>query len=182
MSIDLQAFCGDGEIDFRIGSPFSKGEWTYATNGHIIVRVPLVAGLREDGPNADKIFENATKGDRPSLILVTPELPPLSDAQAVDCDDCDGTGLVHDCPSCDCKCEECSGTGLCDGASPDKAVSVQIGDVPFACEYIRLVSALPGLRITRPIKEKPWWFSFDGGEGILMPLRAARETNIVAKI
>lgn len=180
--INLQAFCGDGGIDFRIGSPFSKGDWTYATNGHIIIRVPLVAGLREDGTNAEKIFEDATKGVRPSLNFVVPELPPLTEAQAVKCSECDGTGSAHDCPSCDCSCDDCCGTGLIDGAPPDKLVSVQVGGVPFACDYIRLISTLPSVQITKPIKEKPWWFAFDGGEGILMPLRVARETNIIAAI
>jgi len=176
MIVDLQKFCDDAGINFRIKSPFSKGEWTYATNGHIMIRVPLIAGHRKDGPNAEKLYTDAMRTPGELVPFVIPELPALS-IESEECVKCDGSGNKHDCPACDCDCEECDGSGQVKSVS-DKQVSVQIAGVPFACEYIRLLGELPGLRLREPLKEKPLLFAFDGGEGMLMPLRSSREKSI----
>ena len=45
---DLQRFAA-GEDDLRsIHLPWSRGEWTYATNQHILVRVPRLADVEEN--------------------------------------------------------------------------------------------------------------------------------------
>lgn len=173
--LDLQKFCGDGEIDFRIGSPFNKGAWTYATNGHVIVRVALIPGLRQDGPDAERIFDAASASGELSALNI-PKLPKVT-ITTEDCEKCDGSGLKHDCPACTCNCEECCGRGNYDQTS-DKAVSVHINGVDFACEYIRLLGELSDLRIAEPQKEKPLRFTFNSGEGILMPLRSSRRRSI----
>lgn len=174
--INLQDFCGDENSSFRLATPFSKGEWSYATNGHILIRVPLIAGLREDGPNADKMFEVNCKNIAPPSITFAVELPPL-ETQSEECSECDGTGNPHDCPACECKCDECDGRGSWD-VSSDKGVSVAIGGVPFGCGLIRLLMTLPALRIAPPQQKKALYFAFDGGDGLLMPLTKPHETNI----
>lgn len=43
----LQKFCSTDSFRVNINKPFSQGEYTYATNGHIIVRVPRIEGIGE---------------------------------------------------------------------------------------------------------------------------------------
>jgi hypothetical protein len=53
--IDLKPFCDKGS--FRgLEAPFTVGDWTYATDGHICIRVPRRADAPERGrqPDASK--------------------------------------------------------------------------------------------------------------------------------
>jgi len=178
MSVELQKFC-ENATNCRIKRPFNKGPWTYATNGHIMIRVPLIAGFRDDGPNAEKLYDDAMKADGECVAFAIPALPPVT-IDSEECSKCNGSGSKHDCPGCTCECEECEGAGEVKTNS-DKAISVQIGKVPFACEYIRLLGELPGLCLREPAEEKALLFKFDGGEGMLMPLRTTRLKTIKAK-
>jgi len=44
---DLKKYCSKDETRPYLHEPFSRGEWTYATNGHIAVRVPKLADVPE---------------------------------------------------------------------------------------------------------------------------------------
>ena len=72
---DLMKFCG-GNDRAGIATPFSIGEYTYATNGHIMVRVPRIADIpeRTDAPSPAKIEEvfNHRKGDYQPIPAVGP--------------------------------------------------------------------------------------------------------------
>ena len=48
--IDLQQFCSKDDTRPYICKPFSFGEFSYATNGHIIVRVARRADVEEGNP------------------------------------------------------------------------------------------------------------------------------------
>ena len=39
MTIDLQPFCGEDHDRWYLMKPLSFGDYTYATNGHIVIRV-----------------------------------------------------------------------------------------------------------------------------------------------
>ncbi len=172
--LNLQDFCGDqAEPPERswIHRPFSRGEFTYATNGHIMVRVPRQDAFPEvaSGPALEKLDDVlfAYKADF--------EAPSIDPPEAVLCGCCNGTGRVNahdDCPHCKCDsrpCDICDGTGKTPEVLPRK-----IGNVMFAGRYIRQLLALPGIEVPRkPKSGQPMPFKFTGGIGALMPLNRA---------
>lgn len=168
--IDLKPFCGTEETRPYLMQPFSRGEFTYATNGHICVRVPR----RDDAPEQERpdvsklCFEPAAPFEPASIY-------PLPPVEFEDCEACDGRGAVHDCPACQCVCEWCSGKGEC---STDAGISASILGHAFNLKYVRMLFALPELIVAmcEPCGAKGWGriaplaFRFDGGEGLLMSM------------
>ena len=57
--VDLSHYCGDEDDRPELSRPFSRGDYTYATNGHICVRIPRRADVPEiEGtPDASKLSE-----------------------------------------------------------------------------------------------------------------------------
>lgn len=101
-----------------------------------------------------------------------------------ECDACDGDGWFYhhdedyDCKKCDSKgvieskddeakkikCEECDGLGN------SKLQGIDIGNQRFATHYLARIADLPNLKFfTNLNKNKMAYFTFDGGEGFLMP-------------
>ena len=76
--MDLQQFCsvGDEYNRYRIHRPFSRGAWSWATNGHILVRVARRADIPEDqdAPNAEAVWPKIEPGAWrvPSLAALPP--------------------------------------------------------------------------------------------------------------
>ena len=164
--IDLDAFCADDDQHPQTHTPFSIGEYTYATNGHYCVRVPRRPGVPEvkDAPDASKLF-GSTNGLR-FYPLAPLDLPA---AEMTTCNFCDGRGTEHDCPNCRCLCEYCDGDGKLLVPFPVEIVGAQ-----FSSEYVRMLLALPGLLVNKTnasandLPAQMLCFRFDGGEGRLM--------------
>ena len=169
--IDLKPFCGDNDVRYYMNAPFSEGEFTYATNGHILVRVARCDDVPEveveaAPPKCEKLF-----ADNPFISAVEiPDIPPMIEA---DCDCCNGygtheqkckTGTAYD-------CEECNATGK-RVTEPGETMwpQITVGDTGFASKYLRLIKALPGIEFS-PNGQNPAPFRFDGGDGLLMPIR-----------
>jgi hypothetical protein len=174
--IDLKQFCSTDRIRFNLHNPFSQGEFTYATDGRVAVRVPRIMDFPEaDKPAVSGIFLSYFKDGPKGSIKV--DLPEITTGEQ-DCKECGGTGHEHDCPDCTCECDFCDG----DGTVPHLAkVCVTIGDALYDAAYIKQILSLPGLKFAeKPSKEDAAPFVFDGGEGILMPMRYAAEgTEII---
>ncbi len=181
----LEQFCYDGDDRPYLARPFSLGQHTYATNGHIMVRVPVVEAL---GPpnGAPEGFEEAL-----GKILKEPDgvkyfklphekIPPKPDD--VECPICRGTGHEHHCPDCRCECFRCLGLGKIN--PEDGVVSVTVNRIPFAAPYIRMIADLPDPRMSRPRRgEHPVHFKFgESGFGALMPQRSALAIKIPIKL
>ncbi len=164
--IDLHPFCSTEPSQPYFHEPFSQGEWTIATDGHIIVRVAR-RNYPENQVGAAKKFEAFVPPDRPLPLLDFPK------ASSTDCTKCDGRGFVHDCPDCCCECAACDGAG-----KEYPLMSVDLYGVPFNVKYIRLLQPLPNVRIAEPVANKPLSFSFDGGVGLLMPLSGPHVMHI----
>jgi hypothetical protein len=93
--------------------PWRVGEWVYATDGHVLVRVsaefapevgPFVAPVEparweETAPDCEALL--AAAAHDPSDVLPMPDLPPI---RMVKCNTCDGMGRYK-------VCDECDGTG-----------------------------------------------------------------------
>jgi hypothetical protein len=161
MSINLDLFCDPEcrEPGRDLSVPFSLNGHTYATNGHIAVRVPRRPDIPEnkEAPNAEGLpwnFSRVTFGPLPE-----PEL--LLDR----CLMCLGRGRKHECPDCSCECGHCNGSGK----TPPR---VRIGKAVFAVRYIEWMLALPGLETGKPMRKHPQLlpFRFNGGEGLLCPM------------
>lgn len=171
--INLNAFCSKERSRSYISQPYSIGEFTYATNGHIAIRVPGVVALpNEKAPaSIEGMFADAdTRAFRPFDLVTAPP------AKRVRCERCRGAGYVTSCETCDgeglhtcnddsCGCEHecgaCKGMGAhaaikdedgaeicdeCDGAGRERDRRyVDIGEkTAVMWAYLDLVQSLPG--------------------------------------
>jgi len=76
---------------WHLEKPWSRDGFTYATNGHIIVRVSALADIPDDdqSPNAKEIFD---KAPIPTAWLPIPNDLPERDIKI--CDSCGGVGKL----------------------------------------------------------------------------------------
>lgn len=173
---DMKQYCGrDPNYDY-LHAPFSQGEFTYATDGSIMVRVPKIdaAGpcrrskpLNVDGPL--KGIESA------KFTPINVSMPPKAEDNIV-CPDCEGRGRMHECRDCTCTCRTCNETGT---VSSEARTSTEVSGVLFSLGYLRKVVELPNVRVcVQQGDGKPMLFQFDGGIGALMPLRGQYETHV----
>lgn len=171
--VDLKKFCGTDTWRTYIHDPFSRGEYTYATDGAIIVRVPLVAEIGETPrtPNPEKIFAPMPADGWRTLRVALPTVAPTKE-----CGSC-YHGFEHDCPDCTCECDECKGTGF---VEPN--LSTEIGGVIFDLKYIRMVAELPGVEVVITDGISPSFFRFEGGDGALMPMRSEFENHVKVEV
>lgn len=171
-SIDLSKFCAVsffGKYDLRL--PFVVDGWKYATNNIICIRV-------------------AAPGE-PNTPATENEIPPVADAFSVTpachspwptgpmirlldvCRQCSGRGAVF-CHTCDervCDCLMCRGM-----KKLMQDMGRRIGRHFISPDNVRCISELPNVHWSDE-SDKFLCFTFDGGEGRVMPRpeQAARE-------
>lgn len=96
MQIDLNKFC-DKSGKGWMSKPFTQGEYTFATNGFVLIRVPKILGIPEIGKEhkINQVFLE--------VFDKSPEMfYPIGDlGQKNDCNKCDGKGFHYTCPECD---------------------------------------------------------------------------------
>lgn len=170
--LDLQKFCGTDWYRPYLHKPFSAEGFTWATNGHVIVRVDAIDGIEPLPKNQSVNVAATLKGlDTAKFFSPSFNLPPEELSSDITCPACEGRGKEHDCPDCECVCDDCNGKGR---VTDEPRTSTTIGGVHFTLRYIHLISSLPGLQISHTAKadgfeNKPMIFRFDGGVGALMP-------------
>lgn len=169
-----EAFCGVKEYEVRsyMHQPWRERGLIYATNGHIICEWPDDGGeypeRTEHMPNIEKFMSTHW---RDTWWIDMPSLPDF-----IPCSVCDGSGKNEwfmdededgrEYKNRDGKWHTC---WPCDGYG-EEGRRVPINDTGFQIRYLRVLSALPGLRIS-PEGMKAMPFKFDGGRGLLMPMR-----------
>lgn len=168
----ISQFC-DSDGVFSIRLPWSRGDYTYSTNGHLIIRIPRHPDIKEipEAPDASDIFLKAEP--------VPPEwinIPTLPEAEFIQCKECEGQRFVTwktNWNEYEAECKSCNGTG-----ERKEFQKIEINGVIFNVEYLRKISKLPNPKISVlnagggiSGKEKPAWFKFDGGDGLIMPCR-----------
>ena len=191
----LATFCyKDDEMRPELQQPFTVGDFTYATDGRILIRVPRLDGV-EKGCH-DKWTACPSKYFSETLIgpvwLPVPELPAREpDRPCTKCDGkpvcaaCRGDGSVEyefwhgptkhtlygTCPLCDgdVQCRHCDGTLVEPRNEGDEAV--EIGGALINSDFLRLLAALPNAELTPRGPLDPCRIRFDGGEGVVMPMR-----------
>ena len=197
--IDLTKFCKPNHKHF--GKPWSINNYTYATDGAILIRIPREGddGKQDESrhPNAGAVLDEAKSIQRHEWVT-----PPQPEARQEDCSMCDGEGYVYWCRECrgsDDDCPSCDGDGVltktmwgltfgkrskipdeykvqcpeCCGAGTEMVFNnVNIDGIVYGGKYIALINQLPGVQFSAPYDEtQPALFKFNGGDGALMPIR-----------
>jgi len=193
----LKKFCGKRE---KTGAPWTWQEYSYATDGSMVIRVPKIDGLMESDAltyGINKIFSEFKPGETYPMGLVIFE-------QEV-CGKCSGTGRCEECRECsgdgilvlksdfseyEVECKSCQGDGQVgtsisstDGANPcsycygtgkvdpiEMPMS-QFGESQFSNKMLKKLSCFKSVTITPAGPEDPAYIKFDGGDGIIMPMR-----------
>ena len=184
----LEGFCS--VYAERIATPWNKDGFTFATDGYILIRVPLMAGVPERINHPEDV----------NLIAENPEptggfihLPSLESMGVTICPRCKGNPPDSEkCPECEGRCEvelsnshsdytveckSCEGEGEVDGCKRCKGIGYLMKEdrVEIAgCKYqtINLIAFsrhLPNCSIAPGGKGKASWIHFDGGDGLIMP-------------
>lgn len=96
--IDLQKFCcNPGSDRDHLKRPFNQGGFTNATNGHLIIRVPVMMEYQDqDDPDLSK--HDTWFGTEPEAWF---KCPVIEVAEPGVCPYCNGTKEVYVCPECD---------------------------------------------------------------------------------
>ncbi len=194
----LQWFCAQAsdEREF-LRKPFRRGAFVYATNGHIGVRV-LGDGIKADEIPPDKLPSLEVLFDRPppSALVDFPTVPLAAKCVSCkgkrtvrlgSCEDCNGDGtFFHGQHEYDCK--HCDGDGWTDDYSDGATVEDRpcgncnglgrigarhvVAAAGFQQVYLNWIARLPGpVLFAAGGPEDSAAFAFDGGNGVLMPMR-----------
>lgn len=200
---DLQKFCSTNTYHeaYGIDEPFSRGEWTYATDCIVCIRVPRISAVTHEAKTS--VSEGAEKLFADTKARATKWQPlPDFELKYSDCSACGGTGYMQRCPAFDhpdhkcfngeskicrqydedcakgCakdaelsfKCEDCGGSG--EIKLPGKyIVQGSKGTTQISAIYLDIIKDLPNVMIAPYDETSAFMIKFDGGEGLLMPMR-----------
>jgi hypothetical protein len=170
---DLQKFCyndDDGSAGVRraIQMPFSRGLYTYATDGKELIRVPRLEDVPEeiDAPDVEKIW--------PKENYEFFNIPNFTEPEFKLCPTCKGTG-TYDYGEINEE-EGCGGIGVCYKCEGDKTFPdtkhITIGCSVFSDHLLWKIKDLPNIKIAPTEKLKAALLKFDGGDGLIMPMNA----------
>lgn len=166
-----------------IRKPWTVGDYTHATDGRILVRVPKLDGFDATEDAVTKTagviaqfsdWKNAGQGM---------PLPAFQPRETENCKTCKGTGRAEyvECDTCGgaislngqtIKCVDCSGTGHRLKPGPGGFAAVKLGSQFTSSFYYEKLASLPGLVwFNASDALGPMYFRFDDGDGLLMPLK-----------
>lgn len=196
----LQHFCASDERP-TIAQPWSDEQWSYASDGRILLRVPRLDDVPEN-PESPKMRP-------PDFSFEPPPSPdwlpmPEFNYHKRDCNACSGRGKFDKCPSCRgrkylyCECFDCGDVHeyicpacgdtdeayidgdlycmVCEGTGriEDNESSVLVKGIRLSTYYLNLIRAhLTDIQLL-PLAGKPSPQSlirFDGGMGYLIGMR-----------
>lgn len=155
---ELMPFCsGKDDLRLVLHQPWSRGEYTFATNGHILVRVarlPEVAE-NEEAPKAEPMFVKAAAAPENWMPVPVATMPPDES-----CPECHGAGVAECSMGFDHDCEWCDHTG-----KVKVRVGTPVGDASFDVGYLSLIQ---GWEIS-PNGKEPARIRNGEATGLLMP-------------
>lgn len=172
----LQMFCGKETYRKELSKPWSGGEFTIATDGRILIRVPRVAEIPEHEKESLTSGVASMVGKHYPIEAAwfdLPAIPPKPPKEPDEiCSYCNGRGESH-CGHCGewGDCVECDGAGKFE--ADEKPQFGEVGARKVMADHLRLMALLPECKIavnhgdlTDPIA-----FKFTGGIGLVMPTR-----------
>jgi hypothetical protein len=170
--IDLQQFCSTEESRYYLMKPWSRGNFTWATDGHVLIRVARRDGVEEQpkAPDAARIF---TPDCETVAVLGLPNVIWPSDPPPIECEACDGRGTRHECPDCMCKCDDCDGSGKL-----TVYASVSIRGGIFNASYVRKIATLPWVEFAERVEGERAVFRFEGGAGLIATRRGEAKHHL----
>ena len=169
MTLDeLKKFCAaEDEIRLYLQSPFSKGEWTYATDGRIAARIPKVDGVgaRDKLHVIEELFANTLDAWVPvPAVIIRPD---------VNCEDCGGKKIIRE----ECNlghmheeaCLNCNNNGMRSGYDFMEHKTM-IGNSCFQDRYLAIIQ---GWEIAVCLDDSTSVCRIRLGDvyGVLMPIR-----------
>lgn len=177
---DLREFCSKKEDGYN--ELYYDSGYVYGSDGCIAVRCPWECRLFKPANKFTILWEK-----KPSDLIyqpipefdMTPCLHCNNPQHTVECQECGGVGIIEweteyndyeiECKSCKgCKTVECE---ICRGTGIDVTKPVDIQGITFNKYYLLKIKDLPNISIAPTDDSHPAWFTFDGGEGCLMPMR-----------
>lgn len=174
--LDLQQFCSEEPYRFNLHKPFSDGEFSYATDGIVAIRVARrdAIAATADAKLPRVLEKYFALMDKTTFTIPSLDLPNDQETETQSaCSSCDGRGKEHECPDCTCTCDDCHGSGV---ETSEETISVDRFGRIFRLKYLRQVLALPGIEVEESLPSvQPVLFRFHGGVGCLMP--CARKLN-----
>lgn len=179
--IDLMPFCSRDEMRPVRMRPFNQDGCTIAPDGAIIVRLysPLPEWEPQKNgpkpPNCAEVYRNFPARNDPRFVPLqgTP-----TGEEMVTCPQCKGSGavLTYD--------PEDGGAMICESCDGEKSIPnmerFPIGVRAIATHLVLKMSRLPELLVAvdydyglidRLVRLQPLPFIFDGGDGLVMPMR-----------
>lgn len=185
--------CSSGVVRFDMSKPFGIGEFTYATDGRICVRIPGVGDTIFNAPTADslpwsrELYVDEAQGletwDELACSTLCPYCYGLGHFVNDECETCvDGVEFDGPCPECAGKqvivaledkgrrCVSCYGSGRAFG----DAFSIRVGDGHFGANYMALLSRhnvneFYHWKGPQGPQARPLYFRGPGFDGLLMP-------------
>jgi len=191
--IDLDKLCSK-RIE-ELEKPFSDGEYSYACDGYILIRVPRRDDIIDPVPECLKLHK-VDIGKRPVQTL---EIPKFDPPKMIECRVCRGRKATRVCPECkgedlyiendfheyEVDCKTCNGHGVipktggepcgnCDGVgaveNDGRYDSVMVGELEIAKRLLNKAKDLPGIRMAATSPGNYLRIFFDGGDGAIMAL------------
>lgn len=167
----LMEFCGDEE-DLRFGKPFSDDEFSYATNGHIAIKINKVNDFKstyftnEKNNRLDRFLGAVNQANKKTNWIKVKKVK----SKRINCYECNGAGLFEcNCSYCtiDHDCETCKGSGKVHKIDGEIYLNSK-----FAKVYLELISKLPNAMISPSENDENGMaaFKFDGGCGCIVPM------------
>lgn len=195
----LKKFCASlMDPRYYLHEPFNGGQYTYATNGRIAIRVQkagdyaAAASFPAGGDLATRLDEYISRSDRSEFMRLDhvsdPELVNCMNCKGsgrnVQCGLCDGSGEVecdyghfHDCPDCDGRGviasssgENCAECGGSGKVLPRRTPWISVGESAINQMYASWIRDLDAEIAMPKSKADPIYFRFPGGEGVVMPM------------
>lgn len=159
--IDLKRFCSTDLSRINLAEPFSKGQYSYATNGHTAIRVPRRDDIPENPQASDceRLFVEADRHDPYEWVNV-PEMIKISRSECNCCDDC--VAVIEKCESVQLRTS--SGQIMAWGLS-----NLYLRDILEELPNPKI--GISGKHLVASNNVPPVKIRFDGGDGLLMPRR-----------
>jgi len=168
MKEKLKVFCH--KINQRISEPWTRDGFTFATNGHVLIRLPAIEeiAVKSDAVDAMKVIQETPE---PKEWFPIPDVAPPKEPKEEICDECDGKGETE-CRTCYqiAECPECEGTGK---IIPDIIIApIEISGILFSSLYLHQIKThFPDAEIGPNEYPKAARLRFAGGNGLLIPMK-----------